>query len=337
MTGDPSRHHPIWRFRYPLAVVLLVLVGGTLGYMLIQGWDPLDSFFMTVITVSTVGYQTVHPLSAGGKLFSILLILVGVGTMLYALGLFAELLSDGQLAKWRQARRLEAEVAALSDHYIICGYGRIGTRVLVELERSGVRHIAIDQTPEAVGRLRREGRLFLEGDAASEEVLRQAGVERARGLICAVDSDERAVYITLTARSLNPTLYIIARAGQPESLRRLELAGANRVISPYRMAGHRMAEMALRPAVLEVMDTLSQAGSEIGVEEMVVPEGWAKAGATLAQSGLLEPGTARLLALRRPPGSLFIGPGPAQDVQAGDLLVVLGSTGEIDRTAALLR
>ena len=339
MTRNPSGalHHPIWRFRYPVALLLLVLVGGTVGYMLIEGWDLLDSAFMTVITVSTVGYQTVHPLSLGGKLFSIALILVGVGTMLYSLGLFAELLSGGQLANWRAQRRLDRAASSLVDHFIICGYGRIGTRVLAELERSGVPHIAVDQTPEAVGRLRREGRLFLEGDAASEEVLRRAGVERARGLICAVDSDERAVYITLAARSLNPNLYIIARAGQPESLRRLELAGADRVLSPYRMAGHRMAEMALRPGVVEVMDTLGQAGSEIGVEEMVVPQGWHLSGSTLRDSGLLGPGTARLLAVRRSPTALFIGPAEDQDIRAGDLLVVLGSAAEIDRTAALLR
>ena len=313
-----------------------VLVGGTLGYMLIEGWDLADSAFMTVITVSTVGYQTVHPLSLAGKLFSICLIVVGVGTMLYSLGLFAELLSGGQLRTWRIARQLERDVAALREHFIICGYGRIGTQVLAELDRVGVPHLAIDNNPEALGRLSREGRLFLEGDAASEDVLRRAGVERARGLICAVDADERAVYITLAARSLNPKLFIIARAGQPESLRRLQLAGADRVLSPYRMAGHRMAEMALRPGVVEVIDTLRSGSGAIGVEEIAVPDDWPTSGATVRAAGLSAPGAARLLALRRRSGELFVGPGEDQVVLGGDVLVVLGSAAEVDRTTLAL-
>lgn len=334
--GGP-RPHPLLRFRRPALLLLLIVGGGTLGYMVIEGWDLVDSLFMTVITVSTVGYATVHPLSLAGKLFSAGLIVVGVATMLYSLGLFAELLSDGQLAMWRAERKVERGLASLRDHFIICGYGRIGTRVLAELARSGVAHVAVDNNQEAVGRLSREGQLFLEGDAASEAVLRAAGVDRARGLICAVDSDERAVFITLAARSLNPNLYIIARAGQPESLRRLELAGADRVVSPYRMAGHRMAEMALRPGVAEVMDSLRQGTGGIGVEELFVPDSWGPTGTTLAESGLLGPGTARPLALRRHQGQLLVGPGAEELVRAGDLLVVMGSASEIDRTALILR
>jgi voltage-gated potassium channel len=328
--------HPLRRFVRPALLLAAVLVGGTLGYMLIEGWDLVDSAFMTVITVSTVGYQEVHPLSPAGRLFSICLIVVGVGTMLYSLGLFAELVSGGQLSLWRVARQLERDVSALRGHFILCGYGRIGTQVVAELERAGVPYLAIDNNPEAVGRLSREGRLFLEGDAASEEVLRRAGVERARGLVCAVDADERAVYITLAARSLNPELFIISRAGQPESLRRLQLAGADRVLSPYQMAGHRMAEMALRPGVVEVIDTLRSGSAALGVEEIVVPEDWGKAGATVREAGLADRGTARILALRRPSGELFVGPGDDQVVLGGDLLVVLGSAVEVDRTALAL-
>ena len=328
--------HPLRRFTRPALLLAAVLVGGTLGYMLIEGWDLADSAFMTVITVSTVGYQEVHPLSLAGRLFSIGLIVIGVGTMLYSLGLFAELVSSGQLSRWRMARQLERDVSALSGHFILCGYGRIGTQVVAELERAGVPYLAIDNNPEAVGRLSREGRLFLEGDAASEEVLRRAGVERARGVVCAVDADERAVYITLAARSLNSKLFIIARAGQPESLRRLQLAGADRVLSPYQMAGHRMAEMALRPGVVEVIDTLRSGSGTLGVEEIVVPEDWRRAGATVRESGLADRGTARILALRRPTGELFVGPGDDQVVLGGDLLVVLGSAVEVDRTALAL-
>ncbi len=328
--------HPILRFRRPAVLLAVVLVGGTWGYVLIQHWDVLDSFFMTLITVSTVGYQEVHPLSPAGRVFTSVLIVGGVGTMLYAFGLFAQLLGEGQLGAWRRERDVAHRINALREHFIICGYGRIGTRIALELDRERIAQIVIDNNSEAVGRLRHEGRLFIEGDAASEDVLREAGIDRARGLICAVDADERAVYVTLAARALRRDLYIIARAGQPASLRRLELAGANRVLSPYRMAGHRMAEMALRPAVVEVMDSLQAGGGEIGVEEMVVPDGSPIVGRTLESSDLLGPGTARVLALRRRDGTLHVSPTATLPLQAGDLVVVLGSAQEIDRTVRAL-
>lgn len=329
--------HPLWRLRRPGALLLLVLGGGTAGYALLEHWSLLDSFFMTVVTVSTVGYQEVRPLNAAGEVFSAILIVSGVGIVLYALEISAEAFGDGQVARWRKERRLERTAGALEGHFIICGYGRIGTRVVSELERTQVPHIVVDNSPDAVARLARDERIFIEGDAASEEVLRNAGVERARGLVCAVDSDERAVYITLAARSLNPMLYIIARAGWPESMRRLELAGADRVVSPYQMAGHRMAEMALRPGVVDVVDSLRAGSGDIGVEEIRVPPGWPQAGRTLADAGLLDPGTARVLAVRRGTSELVVAPSPGQALLEGDHLVVLGSTAEIDRSAALLR
>ncbi len=328
--------HPLLRFRRPGLFLVVVLAVGTAGYVRIEHWDLLDSFFMTLITVTTVGYQEVHPLSPGGRIFTSGLIVGGVGTMLYAFGLFAQVLAEGQLGSWRRERQVAMRIDDLRDHFILCGYGRIGTRIALELERQGVPLVAIDNNQEALGRLRREERLHLEGDAASEEILRAAGIERARGLICAVDADERAVYITLAARALHPTLYIVARAGHPESVRRLELAGANRVLSPYRMAGHRMAEMALRPAVLEVMDTLQAGGAEIGVEEMQVPEAGPIVGRTLADAGLLAADAARVLAIRRRTGQLHVSPPPDLPLGAGDIVVVLGSAQEIDRSASVL-
>lgn len=329
--------HPLWRLRRPGGLLLLVLGGGTAGYALLERWSLLDSFFMTVITVSTVGYQEVHPLNAVGKVFSAGLIISGVGIVLYALEISAAAYGDGQVARWRKERRLDRIAGSLRGHFIICGYGRMGTRVVAELERAQVPHIVVDNSPDAVSRLGHDQRVFVEGDAASEEVLRNAGVERAKGLICAVDSDERAVYITLAARSLNPKLYIIARAGWPESMRRLELAGADRVVSPYQMGGQRMAEMALRPGVVDVVDSLRAGSGDIIVEEFAVPAGWPRSGQTLAQAGLLGAGAARVLAVRRGATELVVGPLPDQPVREGDHLVVLGSMEEIDRSANLLR
>jgi len=232
---------------------------------------------------------------------------------------------------------LERSLNQLRDHFIICGYGRIGTQIVAEFEEHKVPYAVIDQTEEAVGRLRAEGRLHIEGDASSEDLLRQAGIERARGLICAVDSDERAVYIVLSARALNPNLYILARAGRPESIRRLDLAGATRTISPYRMAGHLMAELAVRPALVDVLDTLHHGDSEIAVEEMLVSAGMAAVGKTIEETGLLDATAAKLLALRRRDGTLHVNPSPELRLEEGDLLIALGSEAQLLRSASLLK
>jgi voltage-gated potassium channel len=329
--------NPLSRFR--LAVVLLgvIIVYGIAGYMLIERWNLLDSFYMVIITISTVGYQEVHPLSVAGRIFTSTLIVTGVATMLYGFGVFAETLADNAFGNYRRERQLERSLNQLRDHFIICGYGRIGTQIVAEFEEHKVPYAVIDQTEEAVERLRAEGRLHIEGDASSEELLRQAGVERARGLICAVDADERAVYIVLSARALNPNLYILARAGRPESIRRLELAGATRTISPYRMAGHLMAELALRPALVDVLDTLHHGESEIAVEEMLVSAGMAAVGKTIGETGLLDASAAKLLALRRRDGTLYVNPNPDLRLEEGDLLIALGSEAQLLKSASLLK
>ena len=239
--------NPFSRFRLPAVLLAIVIVFGTTGYMVVEGWNPLDAFYMTIITISTVGFSEIHPLGTAGRIFTSLLIVSGVGTMLYAFGVFAETLSEGHFLEFRRVRRLQRQVRELRDHFIVCGYGRMGTQVVREFQQSRRQYVVIDNNPEAVERLRHEDRLHIEGDAADEAILKEAGIEHARALISAVDSDERSVYITLIARALNPRLWIVARAGQPGSIRRLELAGANKAVSPYLMAGHLMAEMALNP------------------------------------------------------------------------------------------
>ena len=329
--------HPLRRFRLPAALLAVVILYGIVGYTLIEGWNLLDAFYMTIITISTVGYSELHPLSTTGRLFTSTLIVVGVGTMLYGFGVFAETLTDNSFVAYRRERQLERALNQLRDHFIICGYGRIGTQIVAELEEHEVAYAVIDQTEEALVRLRNEDRLHVEGDASSEEVLKLAGIERARGLISAVDSDERAVYITLAARALNPELYILSRAGRPESVRRLELAGANRVLSPYQMAGHRMAELALRPALVDVLDTLHHRVSAIAVEEMLVKPGMVAVGKTIEEAGLLGPAAAKLLAVQRRDGTVLISPSADLRLEEGDLVVALGSEEQLFVSAALLK
>ncbi len=337
MTLSPRVSHPLRRFRLAGALLGVVLLYGVIGYVVIAHWGLLDAIYMTVITISTVGYVEVHALSPAGRVFTITLIAGGVATVVYAIGLFAEALSDGQFAHYRRQRQMDRQISALRAHVIICGYGRIGTQIVQELEQAGVPYVVLEQNPEALGRLRREGRLYIEGDAAAEDVLCAAGIARARSLIAAVDSDERAVYITLTARALQPTLYILSRAGQPASIRRLELAGASRVVSPYRMAGRRLAELALRPALVDVMDTLHHGTADIAVEELLVGPGSRALGQRLAATGLLNGGGARLLALRRKDGRLYVNPDGDLIVEEDDLLVTLGTVEQLARTADLVR
>jgi voltage-gated potassium channel len=305
--------------------------------MLVNRWDLLDSIYMVIITISTVGYGEVHPQGAPGRIFSMVLIMVGVATMLYGIGVFAEALADNAFGIYRRERQLQRDLDHLRDHFIICGYGRMGTQIVAEFEDHGVSYVVIDQTGEALERIRAEGRLHIEGDASKEDVLKQAGIERARGLVSVVDSDERAVYIVLAARALNSQLYIVARGGRPESLRRLELAGATRTVSPYVMAGHRMAELAIRPALVDVIETLHHGEGGIGVEEMLVAPGTKAVGKTIDQSGLLAPEAARVLAVRRDDGTLHVSPSDDLRLEEGDLVIALGTEDQLFASAALLR
>jgi voltage-gated potassium channel len=329
--------HPLLRFRLPVGLLAIVIAGGVAGYMLIDRWDLLDSFYMVIITISTVGYTEVHPQGTAGRIFTSGLIVIGVATMLYGFGVFAETLADNAFGNYRRERQLQRDLNQLRDHFIICGYGRIGTEIVAEFEDHKVPYIVIDQTQEALDRIRAEGRLHIEGDASSEEILRAAGIERARGLISAVDSDERGVYVVLAARALNPQLYIVARAGRRESIRRLELAGANRTISPYLMAGHRMAELAVRPAMVDVLDTLHHGEAGIGVEELVVSANTSAVGKTVDGAGLLSPSVAKVLAVRRRDGTLHVNPSGELQLEPGDLVIALGSEEQLFATAAALK
>ncbi len=329
--------HPLLRFRLAFILLAIVIAVGVAGYMLINGWNFLDSFYMVIITISTVGYTEVHPQGVAGRMFSSGLIVVGVATMLYGFGVFAETLTDNAFGRYRRDRQLERDLNHLRDHFIICGYGRIGTQIVAEFEEHKVPYVVIDQTEEALERIRAERHLHIEGDASKEEILKQAGIDRARGLVSAVDSDERAVYIVLAARALKPNLYIVARAGRPESIRRLELAGATRTISPYLMAGHRMAELAIRPAMVDVLDTLHHGEAGIGVEEMVIISGTKAEGQTLEEAGLLTPDAAKVLAVRKSDGTVSVNPPGNIRLDDGDLVIALGTEDQLFASAAKLR
>lgn len=322
---------PLLRLRVPALAVLAVMVIGTIGYVVIERYSLLDAVFMTIITVTTVGYDEVHPLDGPGKVFTIGLIVLGVVVFLYTFGVVVEELSSGRWREWRRQRMVEERIARLRDHVIVCGYGRTGSVIGRELDREGAEFVVVEANPDGLERVEREGRLCVIGDAADDEVLERAGIRRARALITAVDSDERNVYIVLTARSLNPDLRIVARSSYQETVSKLRRAGANRVVSPYTEAGQRMAALALNPAVVDVIQAVVGEGGPLSIEELVVPDGARETTAReLRRSG------ATLLALRHPGGQLVVGPADEDRLSAGDLVIALGSRDQLAALAAMV-
>ena len=312
------------RFKAPLGVLAFAVLYGVLGYMLIFGWAVIDAIYMTAITLTTVGFREVEPIdSAGAKLFTISVLVVGLLALFAGIGVLANMIGSGELTEIARRRRVRRQVSGLADHYIVCAYGRVGRAVVEELRGQGVSMIVLDTDPGLEERLRADGVPHLIADPSEEDVLRQVGVERARGLICAVDSDEVNVYITLTARALSPGLTIVARASRRQSLHALQKAGADHVISPYTLSGNRMAALSLRPGLLDFIEMVTL-GPNLRLDEIEVQADSPLAGVTvdavsaahrgvtiLAHKGKREP---RLVA--PPHGDAVLG--------AGDLVVAFG-------------
>lgn len=293
-----------------------VLVYGTGGYML-MGWSFVDSLYMTVISLTTVGFTEVHPLDAGGRIFTISLIVLGGGLALLTISLVASLVVQGEFGARGRRRRMDRRIERMRDHYIVCAYGRVGRAVASELRAAGVPYVVIDPNEDLRDRLEEEGMPHMIEDPTREIVLRRAGVEHARALVCAVDSDATNVFITLTARSLNPTLPIVARASEPEAPERLERAGADHVVSPFVTSGGHMARMALDPDVVDALESGSSAGQALALEERLVEHGSPLAGGTVAEA------PAPVLAVRRAHGDVIASPGADLTLAPGDVILLL--------------
>ena len=312
-------------------LALLLLTGaGTVGFHFIEGWGWFDSFYMVIITLSTIGYQEVHQLSHAGRVFNIFLIIAGVALVFLMIGALTQALLEFELVKVFGRRRMEREVANLKDHYIICGAGRVGHSVARELGRKPCPFVIVESEEKSVAELDPKW-LALIGDAASEKTLRDAGIERATGLVAATTTDATNIYIVLTARGLNPRLKIIARASEERAEKHLKTAGADVVISPYAAAGHRIAQSFLRPHLLDFFDIASDRSGtfEMLIEEVRIAQQSSLAGTTVGSSGVHHNFGIMILAIRHADGSTRFNPEAPEPIQPGDTLIAMGEPAQL--------
>src|SRR5918992_3073051 len=327
------------RVQGALLALVIIAAAGVFGYMVFEGWGITDALYMTVITLTTVGYREVRALDATGQLWTMLLLITGVGTLFYAAVSSVELVVEGTIRGYFGRRRMEAAIRKLNGHYILCGYGRVGRQVAAEFALEDVPFVVIEQEPETVEECVEKGYLVLLGEASDDDVLEEAGLRRARGLVAAVDSDADNVFVVLSARKLNPELHIVARASSDESAAKLAIAGADRTLSPYAVGGRRLASLATQPLVVDFLDvvTRGEEGIEFRLEEFRVPEHSPIAEHTIGELEIGERTGAIVLAIRTTEGNFDTTPSADDRLHAGDTLLVLGSRGQIERLEHLMR
>lgn len=314
-----------------LAIIAAIVVIGAVGYTFVEGWSIGDGLYMTVITLTTVGFKEVRELDTFGRIWTSLLSITGVVIIFGTIGLVAETFVGEAVSGRLEKRRMAEAVARLKGHFILCGYGRVGTTVARELVHSKIAFVVIDSNPSSVERAQADGLLVVAGDATKDSVLEQAGVKRARGLISSTDSDANNVFVTLSARALNPELFIVARANDEQTEAKLSQAGADRVVSPYSRAGRQIAEVAIRPRVADFLDyALSHGELSFSIEEFEASSGDGIAGKTvgdLSQRGI------HVLAIAQGPQDYETNPKPDRRLVAGDHLILSGAAnalGELD-------
>jgi len=318
------------RSRLPRGVLVaagpvVLIAAGILGYLSF-GYSPWMAVATTLLTLTTVGFASGTHLSTGVLVFTAGLALLGVGLFFVILGLAATAIVEGRVSLFSRSRRMRRRLDELRGHFIVCAYGRVGRAIARELDTEGVPFVVLDSKAELEPDLERDGRCYLIGDGSDEAVLRKAGIERAQGLICAVDSDAENVFITIVARSLSPGLLIVARAARQQSEDRLYRAGATHVVSPYVTSGTRMANLALRPHVVEFFDLAGAGQPGLRLEELAITEGSPLAGRSLQDLR----GPAVPLLVRHPDGQLIANPARQLQLQAGDVLVVFGHANDLN-------
>lgn len=322
----PTLLRPLRNLKLGLGLLVVLAIGGTVGFRMIEGWPWLDCFYMVVTTFTTVGYMEIHPLSHAGRIFNIFVILLGVGTVFLTIGALTQALLESELGKVFGERRMERDIDKLAGHYIICGAGRVGRSVARELVRKPAPFVVIEAHEGRRERLAAAWPVIL-GDATQEATLRAVHIERAIGLVAATTTDATNIYIVLTARALNPQLRIIARASEEDAEKHLRTAGADSIISPYSFAGHRIAQQFLRPKVLDFLDLATlDPNVDLEIEEIQVAPSSALAGVSIGESRIHQQLGVIVLAIKRDGQKMKFNPAAADVIHPNDFLIAIGES-----------
>jgi voltage-gated potassium channel len=309
----------------------LTLVG-TLGFTLIEGWSLFDSFYMTILTISTVGYGEVHPLTGAGRIFASVVIVLGIGTAIYTFTRLGQVVLEGELQGVWGRKRMKNEVAKLKDHYIVCGFGRIGRPVADGLQAEGYSLCVLESNHELEEELQDSGHLYLLGDATDESVLQSAGLDRAKTVLALLASDADNLFLTITAKELSPSVIVIARASEDKVQSRLKRGGADRVISPYQSACARVLHAAIRPAVVDFLELVTQRESlHLNLEEIKVCDHSPLSGRSLAESQVRSHYGVIVVAVEQADGAMQFNPPASHTIHADDTLVVIGKSSDLKK------
>jgi voltage-gated potassium channel len=321
---------PTRRMLIALTVLAGVLVVGTLGYALIEGWGLRESLYMTVITAATVGFEEVHPLSPAGEVFTMVLVITGVGALGFSFGVFVDFLSEGRVLSMLEERRMNQTIEHLSGHHILVGLGRVGSVVADLLADAGAPFVVIERDPDVIDRAHARGWLMVSGDATQEPVLVQAGIERAASLIAALDSDGANMFVTVIAKTLNPDLLVVARSEREASESALLKSGANRVATPNVIGGRRLANFVLRPLASDYIDLVTHSKEvEFDLQDVELPEDSPLVGKSIREAMVRDRYGTYILAIRHPDGTIDTNPDMDRVILAGSVLVVLGTPHQI--------
>ncbi len=309
-----------------IALSLVLISLGCLGYMIIEKWSFMDALYMTIITLATVGYGEVHPVGMEGRIFTVLLIMLGVGFFLFVAGKVIQFLVEGRIRLVLGRRKLDSRINKLTDHYIICGYGRIGRVLARFLIERYVDVVVIERNEDRIARMDEDGILYLVGEATDEKILQRAGIQRAKGLVTAVATDADNVFLVLIAKQMNPALFVVARAGQDDAKKTLAAAGADKVISPYDLGARRMAHAILRPTVIKFLEmAFADDKTDIQVEEIRVTSRSELLGISLYESDIRKNLDLIIVVISKADGSMLFNPKADTIIEAGDTMVVVGS------------
>ena len=323
--------NPLKKVRYSLTTLAILIGGGTLGYSIIEDWGAFEALYMTIITLATVGYSEVHTLSHQGQIFTIFLIVFGVGTIAYTIGSMIQFMVEGQLYQLLGRKKVQKQISRLQGHYIICGYGRIGRLISHEFAAKPLPFIVVENNPDQCRQLEEDGYLYIAGDATQDEVLELAGIHQAKGLITAVASDSANVFITLTTRGIKPDLFIMARSSEEGAEVKLIRAGANKVISPYTIGASRMAQVILRPAVVDFINIATGPENiELQMEEIPVAPESTLVGKNLSQSEIRKELKLIIIGIKHNERMIF-NPEAKTIIEAGHILIALGESPDIQK------